>query len=94
MALRPTITSADLLEALRDFDPASLEGDEPERVRVRESLTEALRKVQSPWDVAWELCWVNMTTTAAIKTLFDIDLFNKWVRVIAPFMPSNSTPGS
>lgn len=62
-------TAKDLLETLQNFDPRSLDEDEPERVRVREKLTEVLRQVQSPWDVAWEHNWVSLATVAATRTL-------------------------
>lgn len=71
-----------LLEALQSFEPASLEGDEAERIRIREKLTEVLRQVQSPWDVAWEHSWVNMAATPVVKTLIDMDIFEKWVRLM------------
>lgn len=68
----------DLLKALQNFDPTSLSGDEPERVRVREALYEAWRKTQSPWDVAWEHNWITVATSAATKTLFDMGIFQAW----------------
>lgn len=71
-----------LLKALQNFDLSSLEGDEAERIRVREKLTEVLRRVQSPWDVAWEHNWVNMATIPVVKTLIDMGIFEKWVRLM------------
>ncbi|KAF7534249.1 hypothetical protein G7054_g6352 [Neopestalotiopsis clavispora] len=38
-------SAKDLLETLQNFDPRTLDGDEPERVRVREKLTEVLRQL-------------------------------------------------
>ncbi|ETS75643.1 hypothetical protein PFICI_12587 [Pestalotiopsis fici W106-1] len=71
-------SAKDLLETLQKFDPQSLDGDEPERIRVREKLTEVLRQVQSPWDVSWEHNWVSMATVSAGKTLVDAGVFEKW----------------
>lgn len=51
---------------------------ESERVRVRDALIVALRRVQSPWDLVWEHNWVNPATNASIKTLIDVGLFKKW----------------
>ncbi|KAH9906185.1 O-methyltransferase-domain-containing protein [Xylariomycetidae sp. FL2044] len=51
---------------------------EAERIRVRDALTETLRRVQSPWDIAWEHAWVSGSTNAAIKTLIDAGVFVKW----------------
>ncbi|KAJ2900959.1 hypothetical protein MKZ38_002194 [Zalerion maritima] len=51
---------------------------EADRIRVRDALFETLRKVQSPWDLAWEQNWVNPATNAAIKTLIDAGVFTKW----------------
>lgn len=78
-----TISSSTLLlEALQNFDPSLFEGDEAERIRVRDKLTEVLRRVQSPWDVAWEHNWVNVATTPVVKTLIDMGVFEKWVRLM------------
>lgn len=76
----------DFLEALRNFNSSSLEGNEADRVRVREALTEVLRQVQSPWDVAWEHNWVTMATTAATRTLIDTGIFKKWVCFVSYFL--------
>ncbi|KAI1081062.1 O-methyltransferase [Whalleya microplaca] len=72
------MASADqVLANLREIDASSFT-NEAERVRVRDALFEALRKVQSPWDIAWDHNWVNGATNAAIKTLIDAGVFKKW----------------
>ena len=69
------------VESLR----ASLQGisansfkTELERVQVRDALFEALRRVQSPWDIVWDHVWVTGATNASIKTLIEAGLFTKW----------------
>lgn len=52
--------------------------NEAERVRARDALFEALRRVQSPWDIVWDHNWVNGATNASIKTLIDAGIFRKW----------------
>lgn len=72
------MASADqLLENLKGIDATSF-ANEVERVRARDALFEALRRVQSPWDIAWDHNWVNGATNAAIKTLVDAGVFQKW----------------
>lgn len=64
---------------------ANLEGinaesfaNEVERMRARDAVLEALRRIQSPWDITWDHNWVNLAIHAAIKTLIDAGVFNKW----------------
>jgi len=57
---------------------ASSFNNEAERVRARDALFQALRRVQSPWDIVWDHNWVNPATNASIKTLVDVGLFKKW----------------
>lgn len=72
------MASADqLLANLKDIGASSF-ANEAERIRARDGLLEALRKVQSPWDLAWDHNWANGATNAAIKTLIDAGVFKKW----------------
>lgn len=72
------MASADqLIATLSNLDSGSF-ANEGERIRARDALFDALRKVQSPWDIAWEHNWVNPATNAAIKTLIDAGVFKKW----------------
>lgn len=64
---------------------ASLEGvdgnafaDKAERIRARDALYDALRKVQTPWDIAWDHIVVKGGGNAATKTLIDAGVFKKW----------------
>lgn len=64
---------------------ANLEGlnlnsfaNELERIRARDALFDALRRVQSPWDIVWDHNWVNGATNASVKTLIEAGLFTKW----------------
>ena len=66
-----------LVASLEGISAASFDR-EADRVRVRDALFETLRKVQSPWDIAWEQVWVNGATNAAIKTLIDAGVFTAW----------------
>lgn len=61
--------------------------NEAERVRVRDALTEALRKVQSPWDIVWDHIWVSGATNASVKTLIDAGVFRKWAERGGSSMP-------
>ncbi|CAJ2502620.1 Uu.00g100140.m01.CDS01 [Anthostomella pinea] len=73
-----TMTASEqLLAALQGIDSGSY-SNEAERVQARDALFNALRKVQSPWDIAWDHNWVNTAVNAAIKTLIDAGVFTKW----------------
>ncbi|OTB10462.1 hypothetical protein K445DRAFT_78277 [Daldinia sp. EC12] len=52
---------------------------EPERLRLSNALLATLRRVQSPWDIACDHGYIELTTTAAIKALIDANVFTKWV---------------
>lgn len=72
------MTTADQLIAnLEGIDAASF-ANKAERIRARDAVFEALRRIQSPWDIAWDHSWVNSATIACIKTLFDAGVFAKW----------------
>lgn len=72
------MASADqLLATLEGIDGGSF-ANEAERVRARDGLFEALRRVQSPWDIVWDQIWVNSATVACAKTLIDAGVFEKW----------------
>jgi hypothetical protein len=73
------MASADqLIGALEGLDVNSFIND-AERVRAMEALTLALSKVQKPWDIVWQHCWVNPATNACVKTLIDAGVFSKWI---------------
>ncbi|KAK2596136.1 hypothetical protein QQS21_006413 [Conoideocrella luteorostrata] len=72
------MASADkLLESLQGISASSF-ANEAERSRARDALFDALRRVQSPWDIVWDHNWVNPATNASIKTLIDAGVFTKW----------------
>jgi hypothetical protein len=72
------MTSADqLLSNLEGINSSSF-ANEAERVRARDALFEALRRVQSPWDIVWDHNWVAPATNASIKTLIEAGVFKKW----------------
>lgn len=52
-----------------------------ERVRARDALFGALRRVQSPWDIVWDQNWVSPATNASVKTLIDAGVFSKWSEI-------------
>lgn len=73
------MASADeFIGVLEGFDANSFV-NEAERVRAMDALTLALSKVQEPWDIVWQHCWVNPATNACVKTLIDVGVFSKWV---------------
>ncbi|KAH7308596.1 O-methyltransferase [Stachybotrys elegans] len=51
---------------------------ESERLRLSNALVAALRRVQSPWDIACSHGWIELTTIFAIKSLIDAGVFTKW----------------
>ncbi|EMT72992.1 Sterigmatocystin 8-O-methyltransferase [Fusarium odoratissimum] len=67
-----------LIEALQGLDDKSF-NNEAGRLRALEALTLAVSKIQRPWDIVWQHCWVNPATTACTKTLIDAGIFTKWV---------------
>ncbi|AEO55158.1 hypothetical protein MYCTH_2298688 [Thermothelomyces thermophilus ATCC 42464] len=72
------MASADqLIASLQGIDAKSF-SSEAERIRARDAVFEALRRIQSPWDIAWDHCWVSGAINAAVKTLIDAGVFRKW----------------
>lgn len=72
------MASADqFIASLQGIDAQSF-ANEAERIRARDAVFEALRRIQSPWDLAWEQNWAGPVTNATIKTLIDAGVFNKW----------------
>ncbi|OLN97812.1 Demethylsterigmatocystin 6-O-methyltransferase 2 [Colletotrichum chlorophyti] len=70
-------TADALIASLQDIDGDSF-ADKAERIRARDALYDALRKVQTPWDTAWDHIVVKGGGNAAIKTLIDVGVFKKW----------------
>ncbi|KAK4107680.1 S-adenosyl-L-methionine-dependent methyltransferase [Canariomyces notabilis] len=70
-------TADQLIASLQGVDAKSF-ASEAERVRARDAVFEALRRIQSPWDIAWDHNWVTGAINAAIKTLIDAGVFTKW----------------
>lgn len=72
------MASADeIVASLQGIDAGSF-ANEAERVRARNAVFDALRRIQSPWDIAWDHNWVSGAINAAIKTLIDMGVFKKW----------------
>lgn len=72
------MASADqLIASLQGIDASSF-ANEAERIRARDAVFEALRRIQSPWDLAWDQNWANPATNAAIQTLAEAGVFKKW----------------
>ncbi|KAI3336052.1 S-adenosyl-L-methionine-dependent methyltransferase [Ustulina deusta] len=65
-----------IISNLRAIDTHSLVSDD-DRLLLKE-LRGTLRRIQSPWDVAWDQAWVHGNTMAAIKTLIDASVFVRW----------------
>lgn len=72
------MATADQLITFLQGMGASTLATEADRVRVRDALLDALMKVQSPWELAWDHNWTSGATIAAIKTLIDAGVFTKW----------------
>lgn len=79
MASSPTEIDT-LISSLSTLTPTTFT-TETDRLAARDALFEALRKVQSPWDIVWDHNWVNPATNASVKTLIDMGLFKKWKEV-------------
>ncbi|KAG6000380.1 hypothetical protein E4U21_005543 [Claviceps maximensis] len=73
----PSSSPDQLVAALKGISASSF-GNEADRIRARDALFEALRRVQSPWDIVWDHNWVNTATNASVKTLIDVGVFTKW----------------
>lgn len=73
-------TADKLIQDLQGVD-ANAFATQAERVRARDALFAALRRVQSPWDIVWDQNWVNPATNASVKTLIDAGIFSKWFEV-------------
>ncbi|GJC88980.1 O-methyltransferase af390-400 [Colletotrichum liriopes] len=70
-------TADALIASLQGIDGDAF-ADKAERIRARDALYDALRKVQTPWDIAWDHIVVKGGGNAAIKTLIDAGVFQKW----------------
>lgn len=66
-----------LIASLNDIHVQDLP-DNADRVRVRDALLHALRRMQTPWDIAWDHVVTRSGVNAAIKTLIDAGAFKKW----------------
>ncbi|KUI72838.1 Demethylsterigmatocystin 6-O-methyltransferase [Cytospora mali] len=77
-----------LLETLEGISSGSF-ANETERIKVRDALFKALRKTQTPWDLAWEHSWTNPAVSACINTLVQIGVFTKWAE--ADYQPMTCT---
>ncbi|OTB05750.1 hypothetical protein M426DRAFT_319428 [Hypoxylon sp. CI-4A] len=69
-----------LSAALQNIDLNSF-ANEGDRARAEDLLLNALERVRSPWDIAWNHNWVNPATNGAVKTLIDAGVFTKWVEI-------------
>ncbi|KAK6952335.1 hypothetical protein Daesc_006870 [Daldinia eschscholtzii] len=67
-----------LSATLQGIDSNSF-ADEDERIYAENLLFNALSRIQSPWDIAWNHNWVNASIHGAAKSLIDAGLFKKWV---------------
>ncbi|KAK1590495.1 O-methyltransferase [Colletotrichum navitas] len=70
-------TADALIASLQDIQGDAFT-DKAERIRARDALYDALRRVQTPWDIAWDHVIVKGAGNAAIKTLIDAGAFKKW----------------
>ncbi|KAI1076012.1 O-methyltransferase-domain-containing protein [Whalleya microplaca] len=69
------MATADQLLASLDGVSSSSFVNETERTRARDALFEALRRVHH---ITWDQNWVNLATSAVIRTLIDAGVFGKW----------------
>ncbi|KAK5997733.1 O-methyltransferase af390-400 [Cladobotryum mycophilum] len=71
-------SAEELINSLENISATSF-SDEAERIRARDALFAALRRVQSPWEIAWDQNWTHGATNAAVKTFIDAGVFKKWI---------------
>ncbi|KAI1407450.1 S-adenosyl-L-methionine-dependent methyltransferase [Hypoxylon sp. FL1857] len=68
-----------LSTALEHLNSESFENDD-DRLRAENLLLEALTRIRTPWDIAWNHNWVSPATNGAVKTLIDAGVFKQWTK--------------
>lgn len=76
LALDSTMSADRLIETLNSINADTFAPADHQR--VKEALLGALRRVQTPFDIAYDHVWTESATTAAVKTLIDVGLWTKW----------------
>ncbi|KAF9873414.1 O-methyltransferase [Colletotrichum karsti] len=66
-----------IIASLNDIDTSLFENG-TDRIRVRDALYNALRRLQTPYDIAWDHVITRSAGNAAVKTLIDLGVFTKW----------------
>jgi len=71
--------TAELIAQLDKIDQSTIDSSQADVVAVKHALFAALRRVQSPFDTAMDVCWNNVAAESATRTLVNVGLFEKWV---------------
>lgn len=69
----------EVVKLIDGLDKASC-GNKTERVMLQLALARANRRLQSPWDVAYEHCWEAPATAGSLDTLTEVGLWDEWVK--------------
>jgi len=73
--------ASELVTLLNGLTPSTIsEGSNgADVVAVKYALFAALRRLQTPFDTAMDVCWNNVAAESATRTLVNVGLFEKWV---------------
>jgi len=71
--------NAELIAQLDKIDRSTIGSGGADVVAIKHALFAALRRVQSPFDTAYDLWWNNPAAESATRTLINVGLFEKWV---------------
>jgi hypothetical protein len=66
-----------LITTLSAIDASTFE-NAADRAQVVDALLAAMRRVQTPWELAFEHGWTQPALATAIKTLVDASFWEKW----------------
>ncbi|KAK7215733.1 hypothetical protein V2G26_003736 [Clonostachys chloroleuca] len=72
-----------LVEDLENIS-ASTFPNEHERVRLRDALSKALAKIQTPWETIWNHNWENPVTQSCVRSLNYAGVFTHWAKDDSP----------
>jgi len=73
--------ATELVTLLNEISPSTISKSEDgaDVVAVKHALLAALRRLQTPFDTAMDVCWNNVAAESATRTLINAGLFEKWV---------------
>jgi hypothetical protein len=72
-----------LVEGLETISTGTLPS-EHERVRLRDALSKALAKIQTPWETIWNHNWEGPVTQSCVRSLNYAGVFTHWAKDDSP----------